>query len=426
MKRIIFLLSAITTTFISTAQVNVSTLAGSTQGFADGIGAAAQFYLPNGVATDAAGNVYVADTHNNKIRKITPAGEVSTLAGSGANGYANGSGAAAQFNLPSGVATDAIGNVYVADQQNHLIRKITPAGLVTTFAGSSQGFADGSAAVARFSTPAGVATDAAGNVYVADYYNNKIRKITSAGVVSTLAGSTQGYTDGTGAAAQFYNPSGVALDATGNVYVADYNNNRIRKITPAGVVSTFAGAGPAIGSLDGIGTVAMFYYPNGVATDAVGNVYVADFNNNKIRKITPEAVVTTFAGTGSSGATDGIGTLARFKYPTGVATDAAGNVYVSDTSNNKIRKITQTLGVAQNGIPSKIKIYPNPVTTVLTLQLENGCIIDKISITDLSGKIIGTQTQNANTINVENLAQGVYIIEAYSGEDKFVSKFVKE
>jgi sugar lactone lactonase YvrE len=426
MKKTVTLLLTILVFGYTNAQVTVTTFAGSTQGFADGTGAAAQFYLPNGVATDTAGNVYVADTHNNKIRKITPEGVVSTIAGSGVNGYANGTGTAAQFNLPSGVAADGIGNVYVADQQNHRIRKISPAGVVTTFAGSSQGYADGIATVARFSTPVGVATDAAGNVYVADYYNNKIRKITSAGVVSTLAGSTQGYADGTGTAAQFYNPSGVALDAAGNVYVADYNNNRIRKITPAGIVSTFAGSGIAVGSLDGIGTAAMFYYPNGVATDGVGNVYVADFNNNEIRKITPEAVVSTLAGNGNSGATDGIGALAQFKYPTGVATDAAGNVYISDTSNHRIRKIAQTLGVTQNDIPSKITIYPNPVAKLLTVQLENDCVLDKISIADLSGKIILTQSQNSNTINVENLAQGIYILEAYSGEDKYVSKFVKE
>lgn len=420
-----FLLIAFIATLVCNSQT-VTTLAGSSQGFSDGTGSTAKFDHPIGLATDSFGNIYVADTYNHKIRKITPAGVVITLAGS-TQGFADGPGATAKFYCPQGVATDALDNIYVADSCNNKIRKITPAGVVSTLAGSDlQGFADGIGASAQFFLPIGVATDASGNVYVADQFNNKIRKISQTGVVTTLAGSTQGFADGTGAAAQFDNPIGIATDISGNVYVGDIVNYKIRKITPAGVVSTLAGS--TQGFADGIGAAAQFYYPFGVATDATGNVYVADNNNNKIRKISPTGVVTTFAGS-TQGFADGTGATAQFSNPQGVATDALGNIYISnfaDFSNHNIRKITQQLGITQNDIASKIIIYPNPATTVLTIQLENSFVVDKINIIDLTGKVIITKTHNTSSVNVEKIATGMYIIEAYFGEKKFQTKFIKQ
>jgi len=313
----------------------VSTLAGSTVGFRDGLGTTAQFNFPSGVALDAGGNVYVADFSNNLIRKITPEGLVSSLAGS-TEGFRDGAGTSAQFNTPAGVAVDAAGNVYVADLVNHRIRKITPEGLVSTLAGSTEGFRDGSGTSAQFNGPTGVEMDAAGNVYVADSDNHRIRKITPEGLVSTLAGSTEGFRDGSGTSAQFNSPIGVAVDAAGNVYVADSFNNRIRKITPEGLVSTLAGS--TVGFRDGAGTSAQFSYPIGVEVDAAGNVYVADYGNHLIRKITPEGLVSTLAGS-TEGFRDGSGTSAQFNGPTGVAVDAEGNVYVADESNHLIRRI---------------------------------------------------------------------------------------
>jgi len=262
--------------------VTVSTLAGSTNGFADGTGSDAQFSQPFSVAADANGNIYVADAGNNKIRKVTPAGVVTTLAGS-TNGFADGTGDAAQFNYPYGVTTDADGNFYVADKDNHKIRKVTPAGVVTTLAGSTSGSTDGTGTEAQFNGPYSVATDANNNVYVADASNSTIRKVTSAGVVTTLAGSTGGFADGTGSAAQFQYAYGVATDANGNIYVADTYNHKVRKITSAGVVTTLAGS--TGGYADGSDTAAQFNYLTGVATDAAGNIYVADKDNHKIRKI---------------------------------------------------------------------------------------------------------------------------------------------
>jgi sugar lactone lactonase YvrE len=314
----------------------VTTFAGSSSGNADGTGTAAQFSGPYGVTFDIAGNLFVSDTaSNNRIRKITSAGVVTTFAGS-SYGSADGTGTAAQFANPYGVTFDSAGNLFVADYSNHRIRKITSAGAVTTFAGSSSGYSDGTGTAAQFNGPIGINIDSAGNLFVADFNNNRIRKITSAGVVTTFAGSSSGSADGTGTAAQFANPYGVTFDSAGNLFVADYSNHRIRKITSAEVVTTFAGS--SSGSADGTGTAAQFNTPGGITFDSAGNLLVADVGNHRIRKITSAGVVTTAAGS-SSGYSDGLGTAAQFNGPRGIAVDSAGNLFLSDESNFRIRKI---------------------------------------------------------------------------------------
>ena len=227
----------------------------------------------------------MTDKNNHRIRKITPTGVVRTLAGSGAASYnmAPTTGEAAHFDYPTGVAVDSSSNVYVADTWNHRIRKITSAREVSTLAGSTEGYKDATGTAATFNEPYGVAVDSSGNVYVADRSNNRIRKITSTGVVSTLAGSTEGYKDATGTAATFNSPADVAVDSSGNLYVADRLNHRIRKITPEGVVSTLAGS--TEGYKDATGTTAQFNRPNGVAVDSSGILYVADSGNHRIRSI---------------------------------------------------------------------------------------------------------------------------------------------
>lgn len=319
----------------------VSTFAGSgATGSVDGAGTAASFFLPSDVVIDASGNIYVADSGNNMIRKITSAGVVSLFVGNIAGGSADGAGSAASFHYPYSLAIDAAGNLYLSDQGNQKIRKITPAGVVTTLAGTGQvGSNNGAGDQATFYAPTGIIVDATGNVYVSDQGNNIIRKITPAGVVSTFAGSgVSGSTDGTGTAASFFAPAGLAIDASENIYVADLFNNKIRKITPAGVVTTFAGSGNA-GLVNGTGTAAKFYAPAGLGADATGNIYVAESGNNVIRKISQAGEVTTFAGSGLAGSSNASLTVADFNGPTGVAVSSSNVVYVADKNNNLIRKL---------------------------------------------------------------------------------------
>ncbi len=326
----------------------VSTLAGSTTaGSQDGAGAAAAFFHPDGVAVDAAGNVYVADEYNDLIRRVTPAGVVSTLAGTaGVSGSTDGVGTAALFYHPQGVAVDSAGAIYVADTFNDEIRKIVCTGstastcTVSTVAGSTTpGHADGTGPAASFNHPEGIAVDALGNVYVADSLNDEIREISPGGLVTTLAGSTvAGNVDGSGTSAEFNFPVGIAIDSAGTIFVADYNNNEIREISSSDVVSTLAGSG-ASGDVNGAGAAASFWGPQSVAVDSAGNVYVADSLNDQIRLITPGGAVSTFAGSTLAGSTDGAASSALFNNPSGIVTNASGDVLIGDYGNNEIRQI---------------------------------------------------------------------------------------
>jgi uncharacterized repeat protein (TIGR02543 family) len=327
-------------------------LAGSS-GSVDGTNSAARFYQPVSLAVDNAGNVFVADSWNSLIRKVTPAGIVTTVAGKvGVNGYADGQGTNAMFNNIQGIAVDNSDNLYVADMMNSVIRKITPNGTVSTFAGQagSNDSVDATGSAARFYFPTGIAADTNGNVYVADSVNQTIRKITPSAVVTTMAGSPRnyGYADGTGGAARFHTPQGVAVDTSGNVYVADHANQVVRKVTQAGVVTTIAGYPGSSGAADGTGSSARFNNLDDVAVDNAGNIYVADQSNQAIRKITPSGIVTTLAGqSGNPGSADGIGSVTRFDRPQGVAIDGVGTLYVADSGNSTVRA-TQPLTTPVN------------------------------------------------------------------------------
>jgi sugar lactone lactonase YvrE len=323
---------------------NVTTLAGSpgARGLVDGQGTAARFTGPRALALDAAGNLYISDY--NAIRKMTPTGAVTTLAGSISAGSTDGVGVSASFNFVCGLAVDASGNVYVVDRGNQTIRRISPLGFVSTIAGSPglAAYADGQGLLARFNQPWGIALLPSGNLVIGEEVNPLVRTLTPSGTVGTLAGTPSGYgaADGSGSLAQFSTPVGLAMDAGGNTYVADYTNHTIRKVTPAGVVTTVAGSAGNPGSANGVGSAARFKNPNGVAIDTSGNLYVADYGNSTIRKITPDGTVSTIAGiAGSPGYADGPASSAQFNWPCAVAVGTGGSIYVADTSNNLIRVI---------------------------------------------------------------------------------------
>lgn len=331
----------------------IVTLAGvaGIAGSNDGACAQARFNKPAGIAVDLAGNVYVADGQDNTIRKITPAGVVTTLAGvPGGYGFADGTGASARFGFPVSVAADKAGNLFVADQGTHVIRKVTPTGVVTTIAGSpgQYGFVDGPGAQARFHQPDGVAVDDAGNVYVSDGFNDAIRKISPGGVVSTLAATPKSdipFQWGPDTITRIAAPIGLDVDTAGDIYVANGGGGTVLKVSPSGTASLIAGYFSFSGSADGTGVDARFNTPFDVAVERSGGIYVTDTFNCTIRKIVAGGVVSTFAGVaGACGAADGPISDARFFLPWGIAVDVSGNIYVADSGNRTIRKLSPATG----------------------------------------------------------------------------------
>lgn len=331
---------------------------GTSAGSADGPGESAQFNFPGSAVVDLNGTVYVTDLMNQTIRKITPSGVVSTLAGSpGQEGSQDGVGSAARFSFPFGLAIDAAGNLYVSDAGNGTIRKVTPTGVVSTFAGTAgvSGANDGTGAVASFAVPAGLCIDRAGNLYVADQLNSIIRKISPAGQVTSIAGKAneRGHADGIATAARFDEPGSITIDDAGNVFVGDRTDFTLRKITPAGVVTTLAGQHGVAGTKDGTGSQAQFLLNRGLVTDRRGNLYVAD-GNDRIRKVTPDGVVTTIVGNyGPDRNVDPPDNRGIF-FTTGIGIDIAGNLYVCDGLNNTVRKVVSTTRLVNLSVRSHV------------------------------------------------------------------------
>ncbi len=312
----------------------------------------AQLNSPEGVTVDAAGNLYIADTWNNRVRKVTANGTITTVAGTGTYGYSgDGSPATnAHIRRPRGVAADSAGNFYIAE--NAAVRKVATNGTITTVAGTGTGGSSGDggpATAARIEGPRGVAVDGAGNLYIADFSDGRVRRVAANGIITTVAGNGgAGYSGDGGAAtgARLYWPTGVAVDAAGNLYIADSGNNRVRTVAAAGTISTLAGNGSAYSGDGGPATSAQLNGPWGLAVDASGDVYIAATSDNVIRKVAANGIITTVAGTGTWGYSgdDGPATGAQLYEPEGVAVDAAGDIYIADAFNAVVRK------VAANGI----------------------------------------------------------------------------
>ncbi len=338
----------------SSAQI-ITTFAGNNAATYAGDGGSATMALlslPSGVAIDAAGNKYIADKGNNRIRMISAAGVITTIAGDGTASFSGdgGSAAAAEINAPTGVAVDAAGNIYIADCGNQCVRKINTSGIISTIAGTSGSggyFGDGGpATAAHLFGPTEIAIDAAGNLYIADAHNHCIRKVNTSGIITRYAGAAIGGYSGDGGPAtiaMLNSPTGVFADASGNIFIADELNSRIRKVSAAGIITTIAGSGiPGFSGDLGAATAAGLYQPAGVTADAAGNVYFTDMLNHRIRKINTSGVISTVGGNGTNGFTGdgGPATAAGMYCPFGLAIDATGNLLVADVNNNRIRQVS--------------------------------------------------------------------------------------
>lgn len=335
-----------------------------------GDGSSVTLASPTGLTIDSKGNFYIALLFGECIKKVTPEGEISVFAGTGLAGYVDGDASSAQFHGPIDVAVDKNDTLYVADYYNHAIRKIAPDGAVTTLAGGDSGNVDGIGIEAKFNRPTCIAIDNDCNLFVTDYYNHCIKKITPEGVVSTIAGSTEGvhgFVDGEGIEARLNKPVSIAIDNSGDLYFSEKDNHSVRKIIVSSdsyEVVTIAGNGLP-GYVNGNGQNAKFNYPRGIAVDESGYVYVADLENNRIRKITSEGDVTTFLG-GEGGYLNGIGEDAKISHPAGFAVVGSETIYIADRDNYRIRKIVLDQSPILSGVPDEIGEFP------VTLRVTDG------------------------------------------------------
>ena len=414
-------IAAIIATSISLHAQTVSTFAGTgVSGFLNGTVKSTQFAGTEQMAYDRNGNLLICDAINNRIRKIDTEGNVTTFAGSGTPGFINGNAATAQFNNPLGIAVDNFNNVYVADNLNFVVRKIDTFGNVTTYAGNGErGFRNGSSSSAQFDYVNYMCFDNSMNLFVADPGNNVIRKIDPNGNVKTFVGNgTPGFIDGPGESAEFSTPIAIAYDKLNDFfYISDQGNSAIRKALPDGTISTYAGNGK-VGHSDGSSTNAQFYFPKGLTTDNFGNVYVAGRFDYTIRKIDTQGNVSTIAGIPHmSGNINGASAIAKFGKPINVMMSIDGNLLVSDWANNVLRKVELPVAASINNITNSeytIQISPNPFSTLTTINITgNNKTTEPISffMYDLAGKRMNVKSAiSGQQIIVDrgDLANGIY------------------
>lgn len=384
----------------------------------------ANLNTPYRTAIDPAGNVIISDLFNHRIRKVNPSGIITTIAGTvpGYNGD-GGQATLAEIQAPSGITIDGLGNIYFVDMGNDCVRKINTSGVISTIAGTTTaGFSGdgGAATLSQLNTPFGITCDAIGNIYIADTYNARIRKITPSGIINTIAGtSTIGFGGDGGLAvnASLNLPREVAVDAAGNIYIADTENHRIRKINTSGIISTIAGTGVSGFSGDGAAaTLAQLDTPRGVSVDASGNIYIADSYNHRIRKVNSSGIISTIAGNGNIGNMgDGnSANLSELAYPSGVSPDAMGNLFISDAANHKVREICIGNCLANINSFSKnmynIFLFPNPNNGSFKLHIDSEIKNGEIILINLVGQKVHEQkiSQGQNNINTNYLPTGLY------------------
>ena len=382
-----------------------------------GPASSAAIFRPSGTAFDNAGNLYIADSSNNRVRVVNTSGIISTVAGNGTAGYGGDGGPAtsAELNNPYSVAVDTSNNLYIADQNNHRVRKVTTAGIISTFAGTGTAGYNGegiTATSAQLNNPLGVAADLAGNVYISDSNNLRIRRVDIAGIISTVAGNgTVGFSGDSGpaVAAQISYPAGIAVDASANLYIADIYNNRVREVNSAGTISTLAGNGTAGYNGDGIAaTSAELYYPTGIGTDAGGNIYISDEVNNRVRKVNSAGVISTVAGNGSFGYSGdgGPATNAQLYSATGVSVDSSSNLYISDRNNYRVRKVTYqaaapTFSPAAGSYSSALTVTISSATSGVSIYYTTDGTTPTVASSLYTGPIAVATTETVRAIATE-------------------------
>lgn len=402
----------------------------------------AKLYHPGGVFADRSGNVYFADFGNYVIRKVNASGIISTIAGNGISGYNGDGGPATMAELhPTGVSADDAGNVYIADAFNNVIRKINTTGIITTVAGNNTiGYTGdgGPATAAQFEDPNDVTVDNSGNLYIPDAHNNVVRKVSAAGIITTIAGN--GYNAGTGnggysgdggpaTAAELYYPEHVALDKAGNLYISELYNHTIRKVNTSGIISTIAGTGVNGYSGDGsAATSAKLDHPYSVAIDTTGNIYIADLGNYVVREIDNSGIIHTYAGNDNAGSSGdgGPATAAELNSAASVTIGKNNNLYIADFYNNVIRVVSNPVSSVKpvSAPGSQLMVFPNPAHDQLTISSAIQRI-HQIAITNLIGQTVYSNYYNNEEVQVDvaDLRAGMYLVKINGTE---VRKFVKQ
>jgi trimeric autotransporter adhesin len=421
----------------------IKTIAGTGIGAFSGDGSAstgAELHAPISVAVDPTGNVYICDRLNNRIRKIFTSGVIVTIAGNGGLGNSgDGSIGTSAEVRPYGMTLDNSNNVYIADAAYHRIRKVNASGIISTFGGTgvlgSTGDG-GPVSAATFITPCGMTFDTAGNMYICDGMANVVRKVNKAGIISRFAGNdTAGFAGDMGLAieARVDSPYSVAADRKGNVYISDMINNRIRKVDAMGIISTYAGTGTHGYAGDGgMAVMAELNRPAGLATDTLGNLYFADADNDVIRKIDTDGVITTVVGNGTPGFGGDLGSVdgCNLHTPFGVAIDKYGEIFIADANNQRIRATYTPVSVADVNAQATIAVYPNPVADMLSVSgIDKN---DVITIADIAGRVVSTSVQSTAAadaiVNTAALVPGMYLLRVSNaaGSSKGVVRLIKE